>query len=147
VRLEYSTDNGATWRTINTSVTNDGNYAWQVPNTLSSNSKIKITDTANPNAFTMTNANFSIGVRSTAPNPITVTSPTFSDGWLAGREYYITWAPAQGIRELKLEYSTNGGTTWDMIDAHLNNIGYFKWQVPSVACSSCKIKILSDFHF
>lgn len=141
VRLEYSTDSGATWRTISTSVDGDGNFAWQVPNTLSSTSRLKITDTANPNAFGVSGANFTIGTRATAPNPITVTSPMSGDAWLAGREYYVTWAPTQGIRELKIEYSANGGVTWDMVTARISNVGYFRWRVPSTPCTNCKIKI------
>jgi hypothetical protein len=141
LRIEYSTDSGATWRTINTNVLNDGALLWEVPNTLSSASKIKITDVANPNAFVVSNANFAIGTRATAPNPVTVTSPMGGDNWIAGREYYITWAPTQGIKDLKLEYSANGGATWNMIVPHSNNVGYSKWKIPSVACSNCKVKI------
>ena len=44
VRLEYSTNNGNNWITIENSIMNTGNYNWKVPNTPSTNCLLRIQD-------------------------------------------------------------------------------------------------------
>jgi len=46
VRIEYSIDNGVNWTQIESSTVNDGNHSWTVPNTLSTNCKVKISKAA-----------------------------------------------------------------------------------------------------
>lgn len=140
VRLEYSTDSGATWRTIAQTADNDGAFAWNVPNTLSPSCRLKVTDAADPNAFGISQANFTIGTRASA-TPILLTSPISGDTFVVGRDRYLTWVSSPGIREVKIEYSANGGSTWDMISASTTNDGGFKWKIPNTPCTNCKVKI------
>ena len=44
VRLEYSTDNGQTWEEIIDSASNSGSYEWLIPETLSENCLVRISD-------------------------------------------------------------------------------------------------------
>ena len=61
IKLEYTTDSGTNWSTIIASTpASSGSYAWTVPNTLSTNCKVKISDVSNSatadvsdNAFTI----------------------------------------------------------------------------------------------
>lgn len=58
--LEYSTDNGSNWKTIVASTpVSAGSYAWTVPNTLSAQCKLRISDVSNA-ANSATSAAFSI---------------------------------------------------------------------------------------
>ena len=140
VRLEYSTDSGATWRTVAQTADNDGAFSWTVPNTLSSSCRVKVTDTADPNSFAVSQANFVIGTRA-SPSPLLLTSPAAGDTFIVGKDYYLTWISSPGIRELKIEYSANGGSTWDMVSAKSSNDGAFEWKVPNTPCTNCKVKI------
>ena len=42
IDIEYSTDGGATYRTIATSIPNNGTYCWTVPDTLSGTCRVKV---------------------------------------------------------------------------------------------------------
>jgi len=61
VKLEYSTNNGSSWTTIisNTSATT-GSYSWTVPDSLSTNCLVKISDVTDPGIADQSNAVFSI---------------------------------------------------------------------------------------
>jgi len=49
VKIEYSSDGGATWNQITASTTNDGDYIWTIPNIPTTQCRIKITNLADPN--------------------------------------------------------------------------------------------------
>ena len=53
-KIEYSTDNGTSWINITASTDGtSGNYMWTVPNTISENCAIRISDTSNPAVYGM----------------------------------------------------------------------------------------------
>jgi hypothetical protein len=69
VRLELSTDNGATWRPITESTANTGQFAWTVPAVTTSQARIRISDAANASVSDVSDAVFSI-VTETVIRPI-----------------------------------------------------------------------------
>ena len=60
VTIEYSTDNGATFTTIASSVSNTGSYSWTVPGTPSPECIIKISETADGDPYDQITTPFSI---------------------------------------------------------------------------------------
>lgn len=60
VDLEYSTNNGTTWTTIATSVSNTGNYPWSIPISLSSLCLVRVSSTGNSGIKDESNAAFTI---------------------------------------------------------------------------------------
>jgi hypothetical protein len=90
VKLEYSTNSGASWNTIvSNTPANSGSYSWLVPNTPSANCRLRITSVENPattwvstNEFTISNTNsipqISWNVLSTLPD---TSLPVMSFGW------------------------------------------------------------------
>lgn len=60
VKLEYSITNGSSWLLIESSILSTGNYFWTVPNTPSSQCKIKISDVNNSIFFDESNGTFTI---------------------------------------------------------------------------------------
>ncbi|MGB8320642.1 MAG: hypothetical protein WCE54_21095, partial [Ignavibacteriaceae bacterium] len=44
IKIEYSTDSGVNWNIIIQSTVSDGSYSWLVPNTTSTNCKVRISD-------------------------------------------------------------------------------------------------------
>jgi hypothetical protein len=60
VKIEYSIDNGSNYATVMASTPNNGSYPWIVPNTISSNCLVRISDASNAGIFDVSNAVFSI---------------------------------------------------------------------------------------
>src|ERR1039457_2087072 len=61
IKIEYTTDNGASWfEIINSNPASDGDYNWIVPNTPSKNCRVRITDLNDPNSFSISDSVFTI---------------------------------------------------------------------------------------
>lgn len=134
-RLDYSTDNGATWNQIASGTSNNGYYLWQLTDAINGNNCRVRVGVANTNNYG-TSSTFTI-----APQSITVTSPLSGDIWYAGRSYYITWDWTGDFTNARLDYSTDGGATWNQIANNAANIGYYLWTVPNVSGTNCRIRI------
>ncbi len=140
VKLEYSSDGGNTWNVITSSTTNDGNYSWTVPNITTGSCRVKVSKSDDANTYDISSYNFTVS--NTPPSdPIAVNSPRSGDAWLVGRYYYITWTWTGSISYVKLEYSTDGGSTWSLIDANTSNYGYYNWHIPNTPSTTSLIKV------
>jgi outer membrane protein assembly factor BamB len=112
VKLEYSTDNGVNWAVISGAVSATlGNYAWTVPGTVSTNCRIRVTNSSYPTVVDQSDGPFSIGA-----TDITVVSPNGGEQWPTGRIRPIIWS-CGGIAAVKIEYSRDGGVNWETIIA------------------------------
>lgn len=60
VKIEYTIDNGATWKTITSSTPNTGSYAWTVPNVGTWRGKVRITNVDYSPISDVSNASFKI---------------------------------------------------------------------------------------
>lgn len=78
-----------------------------------------------------------------APSFITVLDPNGGEMLLADSEYTITWqTTGTPIASVKLEYSTDNGATYSIIDANIVNTGTYLWQTPqAIDSNQCRIKI------
>jgi len=135
VKIEYSTNSGVSWNTIINSTPSSGSYAWTVPNTSSNNCRIKISDISDPLIFGESTNDFAI-----LQPLIIVNSPNGGEGWQIGSAQNITWT-SSNVSKVKIEYSTNNGSSWIIIvDSTLSN-GTYEWTVPSTPSTNCKVKI------
>jgi hypothetical protein len=149
LKIEYRL-NGGSWVTI-TAATNDSQanaktYPWTLPDSAGSTCEIQITDTTRA-AVTDISDVFNI----IAPT-VTVTAPTGSEtgpnAWVVGTQHNITWtntgADYLAIGNLKIQYSSNGGSSWttctgaDSVDPTL---GTYQWTIPDAVSSNCLVKI------
>ena len=80
VKLDYSTNNGTNWINIIASTpASAGTYSWTVPNTVSTNCKVQISDVSNALINDQSNTVFTISVN-TYPSTITLsTNYSFGD--------------------------------------------------------------------
>ena len=60
VKIEYSIDNGSTWTTLAPSTANDGSEPWPVPNSPSSQCRVRIAEAAAGSPMDMSDGAFSI---------------------------------------------------------------------------------------
>ncbi len=78
-----------------------------------------------------------------APSTITVLNPNGGEMLLAGSQYTIRWeSSGLGSSNVKLEYSTDNGAGYLLIDANFPSSGSYFWQpLPAVDSNQCLIKI------
>jgi len=140
IKIEYSTDNGNTWSLIASNVdASMGVYSWIVPNTPSTLCKVKITDAFNPLNTSQSLTNFTI-----YPLPtISIVTPNGGESYIAGNTYPIKWAGTNLMGAVRLEYSTDGGSTWNYIDTFFNmNYGNtYYWQVPFEITTDALVRV------
>jgi len=78
-----------------------------------------------------------------AANSLTLTSPNGGENWLAGTVHNITWTTAGTVANVKIEYSTDGGTTGTTIVQSVANTGTYAWTVPGTLSTNCLVGISS----
>ena len=138
VNIDYTTNNGVDWNAVVSNIPSTGYYSWtQIPNTPSTNCRIRITDAVNGFPVNQSTTTFTI-----APPPeITVMSPNGGETLQAGSNTNITWT-STNVANVKIEFTTNNGANWSLIIASTPSIGQYVWQnIPSTNSSLCRIKI------
>lgn len=141
VRIEYSTDNGVTYNLITSSTPNTGSYAWTIPATPSTQALVRIFNTL---SGATTVGDTSNGVFTIANPAIAVTNPTAATQWQVGQSVTLQWTNGAGISSVRLEYSTNGGTTWTLITSSTSTTstgGSYAWTVPNIPGTQNVIKV------
>lgn len=134
VDIFYTINNGTTWLQIAKDYPAvSGNFAWQVPNNPSSIAIIKVVDSEN--------STLKDSVTALTLQGLTITKPDNTSNWLVGEDYNIEWRSA-AIGEVRLDYSTNGGSSWITIMSNLNATdGTFTWNVPKTPVDSAIVRI------
>lgn len=138
ISVFYSIDNGANWALAAFNLPNTGSYQWLVPDFATAQGLIKVVDQNDASAAGISAAPFSI-----VDPTITLTSPVGGESWYATGNYSITWTSAgSASNNLKLEYSTNGGTSWNVIATGRANSGNYLWgPIADVNSSQMRIRI------
>ncbi len=137
VKIEYTVDNGTNWNTITNSVASaPASYGWLIPNTTSTNCKVKISDAADATVNDLSNNVFTIYDKT-----ITVTSPNGGENWEIGTNQNITWN-SSGVANVMLEYSINNGTNWSTIIAGTPATpGTYNWPIPNTPTTQGLVRI------
>ncbi|HRG59539.1 MAG TPA: PKD domain-containing protein [Bacteroidia bacterium] len=144
VKLEFSSNNGATWNTIASSVyhyngINNNYYLWFVNNVNSTNCRIRVSEVVNSNIFDESNNVFTINANS---SNITITQPNGGEVLSGGLTYSIQWNSSFVSGYYKILFSNDNGGTWDTLANNVYNSGYYNWLVPNTANSNCLIKVI-----
>ncbi|GJQ63180.1 MAG: hypothetical protein SCALA702_22330 [Melioribacteraceae bacterium] len=138
LNLEYSTNNGTNWISIENSVSADGgSYEWSVPNNATSEALVRISNTSNTAQNDQSDAVFTI----TEQPLINITSPNGGEEWLQGSTQNITWSSA-AVTNVKIEYSTNNGTDWNEVVASVAaSSGTYEWTVPETPTTEGLVRL------
>ncbi|HPW18836.1 MAG TPA: choice-of-anchor D domain-containing protein, partial [Candidatus Aminicenantes bacterium] len=59
----------------------------------------------------------------------------------AGSLRPITWSGGERVKDVKIEYSTDNGTTFHTIVERFANVGTYPWRVPDEISGSCLVRI------
>ena len=73
---------------------------------------------------------------------IHVQSPNGKEILQVGSNYNITW-DLRNVTTVKIDYSTNNGTSWINIVSSIISNGSYEWLVPNTVSENCKIRISS----
>jgi len=81
---------------------------------------------------------------------VTILSPKANDIVSAGSAYEIQWKAEPTEAEfgamVTVEFSKDGGKSWEMIKENVPNSGKFVWNVPKVDSAQCKVRIFSQYR-
>jgi hypothetical protein len=140
VNIRYSTDSGDTWITVKDTVNNTGRWDWRIPPTPSNRCRIRIADAMNDYISDISDSDFEI-----IPSYFTLINPNGRERLIESKYYDIRWIYSSYIVFIKIEYSTDSGSSWNIIkEYHPAKDGYYSWKVPNTPSENCRIRI-SDF--
>lgn len=89
-------------------------------------------------------------VESLKDQGITILSPKANDVVQAGGSYEILWKAEPSESEfganVTIEFSKDGGKSWEKVDENVPNTGKYAWKVPKVDSAQCKIRVFSQYR-
>ncbi len=136
VKLEYSTNNGTTWKTIvDSTAASTKSYTWIVPNDPTLYARIRISNASNSTVNDVSDSYFTLG-------SIRLTSPNGNEKWAVGNTKTITWLNVSTISQVNLDYTTDNGTNWVSIATNVNaSAETYSWSIPDTLTPSSLAKI------
>ena len=79
---------------------------------------------------------------------ITILSPKANDVFKAGDFYQILWKAEPMESEfgvmVTVEFSKDGGKSWEKMEENVPNSGNHLWKVPKVDSAQCRVRIFSQ---
>jgi hypothetical protein len=83
-------------------------------------------------------------------NGVTILSPKANDVVKAGDSYQILWKAEPSESEFRamvtVEFSKDGGKSWQNVEENVPNSGKYMWKVPKVDSTQSKIRIFSQYR-
>ncbi len=136
VKIEYSTNGGSsyTFVTYKTNYGNAGSYTWTVPNEPSTNCLIRLSSAT---VSDVSDAVFEITVN----KYIKLDVPNGGEDWSVGSPRYIVWNTHLYSGPVKLQYSTNGGSSYATITNAVAGAASYQWTVPNTPSTNCVVKV------
>ena len=123
--------------TIVDSTENDGAYDWYIPagHLPGVDYRIKTLSVNNPLFFDFSNDDF------TVCSQLLLTAPCGGETWYIGQDHEITWAQSGTGGSVFIEYTTNSGTNWLVVNADVPDTGRYIWHVPNTPTVQARVKI------
>ena len=132
VRLDYSLDNGVTWTNIVNGASNYGYYYWYPPNVSSTTALVRISNYLDLSVWDISGEVFTI------KPAVTIITPNGDDGitlWGGCTITSITFERSPAWSNYRIEYSTNNGSTWNLIVSNWStsaNPATYNWTMPNL---------------
>ncbi|PIQ07684.1 MAG: hypothetical protein COW71_15770 [Ignavibacteriales bacterium CG18_big_fil_WC_8_21_14_2_50_31_20] len=139
IRIDYTINGGAEWKLIANNVESSGSYTWEnIPDVNSNQVKIKISDANDGIPSDISESNLSISNQ--IVQSLEIVSPNGGEFWEANTAKNISWN-SSAVTQVKIEYSSNNGLTWALVENNLLSSGSYDWTVPNVNSTQAKIRI------
>lgn len=76
------------------------------------------------------------------PNTVTVLAPNGGEFWIQGQTKHIRWARSGDVDSVRIEYTTNNGSTWTPIIASFPALtGTYNWVIPTVTTTQARVRV------
>jgi hypothetical protein len=79
---------------------------------------------------------------------VTILNPKTNDVCKAGDFYQILWKAEPAESEfgamVTVEFSRDGGKSWEKVEENVPNKGKYSWKVPKVDSTQCKVRVFSQ---
>jgi len=72
---------------------------------------------------------------------LTLTAPASGATVYREEETMLAWVTENTVSNVKLEYSANGGATWETISASTANVDSYAWTAPIATTSAAKVRV------
>lgn len=82
-----------------------------------------------------------LGQTSPIDPTISIVSPNGGESWKVGSSHEITWTSTGTVGNVKVQYSSDGGSNFTTITNSTGNDGSFSWTIPNSISSNCLVKI------
>ncbi len=138
VLLEYSTDAGKNWQPIAENVNaGDGKFLWVTPETVSKEYKVRVSDSADGNIYRRSQT-FNVFNQQV----ISFEYPVNNTYFQTGTTQTIYWE-SEGIKDFKLEYSTNGEQWQTLLDSVTSSTNKCDIILPETESEKLQLKATS----
>jgi len=81
---------------------------------------------------------------------VTILGPKANDVVQAGAPYEILWkaepAESEFGTKVTVEFSKDGGKSWEKVEENVPNTGKYAWNVPKIDSNQCKVRVFSQFR-
>ncbi|HYF03147.1 MAG TPA: M12 family metallo-peptidase [Patescibacteria group bacterium] len=135
VRVQYSTDNGTSWVTVEDNIAaTERKIRWTVPKLSSTTFLVRVSDVTNPSVYDQTEASMSI-----AMPVLSLTYPTGGERLGHGEIVDIKWN-SQLVPVINIDYSPTGQAPWIWVAENLRS-SLYKWTVPANETSTAIIRV------
>jgi subtilisin family serine protease len=138
VKLEYSLNGGTSWLPIYNVTDNDGFAVWTVQGPATTEARIRVTCLDDPSCSDVSNGTFPIN-----PPSVKLLYPNGGEPHVAGFDDAILWNTVGVSGNVKIEYSTDGGTSWLPIYPSTQNDGFAVWTVQGPPTTQARIRVTS----
>ena len=81
---------------------------------------------------------------------VTILSPKANEVLKAGDACQILWKAEPAESEfgtmVTVEFSKDGGKSWEKVEENVPNAGKYSWKVPRIDSSECKVRVYSQYR-
>jgi hypothetical protein len=81
---------------------------------------------------------------------VNILSPKANDVVQSGAPFEIEWKADVPQSEfganVTIQFSKDGGNTWDVVAENVPNNGKYQWSVPKIDSTKCRILVLSQYR-
>ncbi len=139
--LDYSSNGGSTWNSIIFNQQIAGNtYNWTVPAGLGTNYLVRIIDGVDGCKSDISDASFEVA--SSVPGQVAVLSPNGLEVWESCTQRQINWDNINTSDYFDLDYSTDGGNTWNnIVSNYFSLTGNYLWTIPNLNSTQVFVRV------